>query len=297
MNPEPENRRQPRKEPSQSQRELTLKYQSANGTMSQLTARLIDYSEAGISLEVPNLMPPGLFVDVSGEIEDASGKRSVRRRCRVCRCSVTESGRYLVGLSFEVASAEPPPPAASVPNGFVDHYEILQLSRNASIDTIQRVFRLIAQRYHPDNQETGNAELFRQIVEAHHVLGDPERRAAYDAQLSSHSQSRFKIFETWESSQGVAAEKRKRQGVLSLLYGKRLTDPHQPSMTVRDFEDMLGCPREHLEFSLWFLKENKWITRADNNKFEITWQGVAMVEAEATGTVQNHVPQLTAPEN
>jgi hypothetical protein len=93
----------------------------------------------------------------------------------------------------------------------------------------------------------------------------------------------------------VDAEKRKRQGILSLLYGKRMSDPHQPAMSVRDFEEMLGCPREHLEFSLWFLKESKWITRSDNNRFEITCQGVLAVEADQSGALPSSFPQLPAP--
>ena len=36
-----------------------------------------------------------------------------------------------------------------------DYYEILQLSPNADPDTIQRVYRMTAQRFHPDNAETG----------------------------------------------------------------------------------------------------------------------------------------------
>jgi hypothetical protein len=113
----------------------------------------------------------------------------------------------------------------------------------------------------------------------------------------AQTQNRVKLFDTWQTSRGVEAEKRKRSGVLSLLYGKRLTDPSQPAMTIREFEDMLGCPREHLEFTLWFLRENKWIMRGDNNKFEITCQGVLMAEAEQEGNpLKTPVPQLPAPE-
>ena len=39
----------------------------------------------------------------------------------------------------------------------LDHYELLQVSPTAEIDTIHRVYRLLAQRFHPDNRETGNA--------------------------------------------------------------------------------------------------------------------------------------------
>jgi len=36
-----------------------------------------------------------------------------------------------------------------------DFYEVLQLSPNADPDTVHRVFRVLAQRFHPDNKETG----------------------------------------------------------------------------------------------------------------------------------------------
>ena len=65
---------------------------------------------------------------------------------------------------------------------------------------------------------------------------------------------------------------------------------------MREFEDMLGCPREHLDFSLWFLRENKWIMRGDNNKFEITCQGVLMAEAAQEGPLKTPLAQLPAPE-
>ena len=48
----------------------------------------------------------------------------------------------------------------------VDYYEVLQISPNADADTVQRVFRMLAQRFHPDNTETGNADRFRSLHEA-----------------------------------------------------------------------------------------------------------------------------------
>ena len=59
-----------------------------------------------------------------------------------------------------------------------DFYEVLQISPNADPDTIHRVYRLLAQRFHPDNQETGDPARFRQITEAYQVLSDAEQRAA-----------------------------------------------------------------------------------------------------------------------
>jgi curved DNA-binding protein CbpA len=155
------------------------------------------------------------------------------------------------------------------------------------------VFHVLAQRYHPDNGATGSQDRFRQVVEAHAVLCDATRRAAYDVRLAGEDKTRLKIFDSLQSTQGVQAELRKRQGILRLLYSKRLTDPHQPAMRGREFAEILGCPIEHLEFSFWFLREIKLISRADNNQYEITCHGVAAFEAEDATFSQK--PVLTLP--
>ena len=61
-----------------------------------------------------------------------------------------------------------------------DYYEFLQISPSAEADTVHRVYRYLAARFHPDNRETGNAERFFMLTQAYEVLSDPERRAAYD---------------------------------------------------------------------------------------------------------------------
>jgi glycosyltransferase involved in cell wall biosynthesis len=61
-----------------------------------------------------------------------------------------------------------------------DYYEILQVSPRADRETIERVFRHLANRYHPDNRESGNAEKFSELVTAHDVLSDAAKRASYD---------------------------------------------------------------------------------------------------------------------
>ena len=39
---------------------------------------------------------------------------------------------------------------------FIDYYETLEISPNANSGTIERMFRYLAQRYHPDNKDTGD---------------------------------------------------------------------------------------------------------------------------------------------
>ncbi|HKF24519.1 MAG TPA: DnaJ domain-containing protein, partial [Candidatus Acidoferrum sp.] len=62
-----------------------------------------------------------------------------------------------------------------------DYYEVLQISTNAEPETIQRMYRFFAARFHPDNPETGDDEKFFLLTQAYAVLSSPERRAEYDA--------------------------------------------------------------------------------------------------------------------
>jgi curved DNA-binding protein CbpA len=164
---------------------------------------------------------------------------------------------------------------------FNDFYEVLQISPNALPETIHRVYRLLAQHYHPDNKESGNVEMFNQVLEAYRVLSDPERRAGYDADHRSFSQVKWKIFETASTMSGIEGERRKRMGILSLLCAKRIENYNSPAMSTFELEELLAIPREHLELSLWYLKETGRISRSDNGRYVLLAKGLEMLEEHA----------------
>jgi curved DNA-binding protein len=65
---------------------------------------------------------------------------------------------------------------------FKDYYEVLGVKRDASAEDIKKAFRRMARKYHPDVSKLPDASSrMSEINEAHAVLSDPERRAAYDA--------------------------------------------------------------------------------------------------------------------
>ena len=64
---------------------------------------------------------------------------------------------------------------------FKDYYQVLGVDRTASDDDIKKAFRRLARKHHPDlNKAPEAAARMQEINEAHEVLRDPEKRAAYD---------------------------------------------------------------------------------------------------------------------
>lgn len=164
---------------------------------------------------------------------------------------------------------------------FVDYYEVLQISPNADQETVHRVYRVQAQRFHPDNQESGDAQKFRVIAEAYETLSDPQKRSQYDVQhRNSRHQAKREQFEQ-STATNLADEHQKRHEILSILYRKRIAQPDQPAMGLRDLLDLVGIPREQLEFSLWYLKEGGYLLRTDSARHSITLKGVELIETLA----------------
>jgi curved DNA-binding protein CbpA len=163
---------------------------------------------------------------------------------------------------------------------FVDYYEILQISPNADHETVHRVYRMQAQRFHPDNLETGDAQKFRLVAEAYQVLSDPQSRASYDAE-HRHARGRAaqEAFVAPPPAPPLQDEVQRREEILHLLYRRRLANPDQPSLSLRELETLLGAPKERLEFSLWYLKESGYLTRSDSARHTITIKGVELAES------------------
>ena len=259
---------------------VRLQLKDRMGNPRWVTADLRDISESGIGISIRTPLAAGLNVVVRGKFGE--GGREVVSSATVKWCTEKIHGNFHAGL--ELADRGSPTDRHSQPAADpeeLDCYEIMQLSPNADVDTIQRVYRILAQRYHPDSLETGNKEIFLKLCEAHRTLGDPERRTGYDARYLETQQLHWKIFDRVESANGPEAEQLKRQGILELLYAKTIHDPERATMTVFEFEQLLGCPREHLAASLWFLRGKDYVKRGDNGRFAITVAGFDEVESRA----------------
>jgi len=175
----------------------------------------------------------------------------------------------------------------------VDYYETLQVSANADPETIHRVYRLLAQRLHPDNKETGNEARFRVLTEAYNVLCDPEKRARYDISYHQLRQDRWRLVSTGAQAENdFEMEVSVRLTLLEALYTRRRVEPGSPAMYSTDLEALLGRPREHLEFTIWYLVQRKFISRDDQSRLQISADGVDYLEQNYQGGVQRR--RLTA---
>ena len=164
---------------------------------------------------------------------------------------------------------------------FVDHYEILQISQTADTETVERVYRLLAKRYHPDNADTGNAARFNQVHTAYKILSNPEQRAKYDVTYDQDNSTQWQVFDQSTAGDDRDQDQRLFQGILSLLYVARRRNPEGGGLGEFRLERMLATPREHLAFPLWYLRQRQWIEKLDNGVLAITVEGVDKVGSKA----------------
>ncbi len=275
---------------------IRIEMKDGMGNPRWVTADLLDISDDGFGVVVMTPLQPKSTVVVRGKL----GKTGEHQKVGVRWCVNKADGSFGAGLEFldnqphSTSAAQESAAADPVNSETPDHYEVMQLSPNADADTIARVFRMLALRYHPDNTETGNSETFVRLLEAHQCLGDPEKRARYDAHHSKTKRLRWKIFDQAATTTGCQGEKKKRQGILSLLYAQTLDNSEHAEMSIQLLEELLGCPREHLQAALWYLKGKNLIQRSDGGRYSLTVAGFDEAEAHLTAVGTNRLlPEAT----
>lgn len=110
-------------------------------------------------------MLPSLLPFSVGEIAQAEDRGvPFRENCPACfECIFRGTRRHFMAVKYR------------------DYYEVLGVQRSAAQDEVQRAYRKLARKYHPDVNKAANAEdKFKEINEAYEVLKDPEKRKMYD---------------------------------------------------------------------------------------------------------------------
>lgn len=159
-----------------------------------------------------------------------------------------------------------------------NYYEFLQISPNAEQETIHRVYRYLAKRFHPDHPTSADPDKFLLVTKAYEVLSSPESRARYDESLTSPTEAGDQLSSSVDFMDSMDGELNRRLAVLGLLYFQRRTNATKPSVSLGELEDKMGFPRDYLDFTIWYLQKKGYITRADNSDFTLTVDGVDFVE-------------------
>jgi len=157
---------------------------------------------------------------------------------------------------------------------FVDYYEVLQLSPRADHETIERVYRLLAKRYHPDNAVTGDSARFAIVLEAYDALSESERRAAYDLEYEEAQARPTKMFNDHSAYHGREEDRRILHAVLSLLYIERRRRPDTGGLGAIMLERALGLGEQDLSFPIWYMKQHGWVEVLNTGQIAITVQGI-----------------------
>lgn len=278
---------------------INISIERAGGSEIAMSADLIDSSDWGIGIESSSPMVVGAVMSVWGPGLPNAETRETARRVHAVHCRTVGERRFRVGCAFEDAPANGPEEERGEMS-MADYYETLQVSPTADHDTIHRIYRILAQRYHPDNPETGNQSAFQAVLTAYQTLSDPEKRAAYDVRYQASKSLRWEIFEKPADVEGVEIQKRMRAGILSALYSLRVKAPDAAGITIRELEDLLGCPREHMEFPMWFLRRKGFVEPGENGRFSITVEGCEAAEAyqaDGLAPVKPRMKELPAPDD
>jgi len=161
---------------------------------------------------------------------------------------------------------------------FIDYYELLEVSPNANTATIEKIFRYLASRFHPDVDPSGNRVRFNKLVAAYDTLKDAESRAAYDVDLNKYQQQKSDLVNEAKNTEADSVD---RHRLLSLFYAQRKRNMKEPGIGTMKAGEILGCPMEVLEFHLWYFREKGWVQREESGLLSITALGVDEIEARS----------------
>jgi hypothetical protein len=222
------------------------------------SGRIFDSSRTGVGVASPQplgvsscliLRAPGIDMLALAKVRNCIWRRT----------------QYHLGIELvERASIRPRNPAVEP-----DHHELLRAGVAGDAERLDSVYRALAFRYHPDNGDSGDSEIFLRISETYRILSvskpRPEREIA-------------KQGAGWQA--GLRGLKDKRTAVLGLLCQRRMSDYRNAFVSPGELESLTGLTPDEIGLILWYLREKGAVTGSDSSPdYAISARGMDMLES------------------
>ena len=222
--------------------------------------RTVDISPTGVAVASPQP------IDVSSCLILRAPGLGIVALSRVRNCFWNRT-QYQLGLEFmETAVAQPTDPAVEP-----DHHALLRAGVAGDAGSLDRLYRALAFRYHPDNRESGNVEIFLRIREAYRILSPSQ---AYQEELGI-----AKPLKTIGLQAELRGLKDKRLAVLGLLCQRRINDYRNAFVSPAELESLTGMSADEVGFILWYLRERGAVTLCENSPdYTISAVGVDILD-------------------
>jgi hypothetical protein len=115
------------------------------------------------------------------------------------------------------------------------------------------------------------------------TLVDVKKREQYDVRRRMRAPGSIPVFGLAEFVAGIEGEVNRRLGVLCLLYKRRRSNPDHPALSLLQLEFLMEFPREHLMFTVNYLREKDQIRIVENSDYQITSDGIDALETGVRG--------------
>jgi len=220
--------------------------------------RIFDTSRTGVGVACPQplgvsscliLRAPGIDVLALAKVRNCAWRRT----------------QYHLGIEFmEKASIQPRNPAVEP-----DHHEVLRAGMAGDAERLDRVYRALAFRYHPDNGDSGDSEIFLRIRETYRILAVSQPRQEVEIARPGAGD--------WQTA--LRGLRDKRAAVLGLLCQRRISDYRNAYVSPGELESLTGMAQDEIGFVLWYLREKGAVTGSDSSPdFAISAAGVDILE-------------------
>lgn len=223
--------------------------------------KVVDHSATGVAVVSPQPLPASSSVI----IRVPSLGMVALSQVRSCSWGRTQ---YRLGIKFLDKASARPDAAGTEP----DYHEVLRAGASGEFERVEKLYRSLAFRYHPDNRDTGDSEIFLRMKEAFRILSSSQPQVAESGIARS--------FNAFRGPEVFHAQRERRRAVLGLLYQKRVDDYRNAAMSTNDIETVTGLHPDEVGFVLWYLQEKGAVSVSGYNAdYTISAAGVDSFEA------------------